>query len=451
MVYEELHKDILAKRLNPVKAIAVSFLVVILIGTALLMAPFSSRENKPTSIVDALFTATSAMTVTGLVVKDTHDYYSTIGQIIILVLIQIGGLGYMTLMSFLFIFGRNLKLEGGIYLQESMNLPSISEVYKFARNTAFFVFVFELLGALTLYLMWHASMGSEAAAKYGIFHSISAFNNSGFDLFGGFNSLTGQATNVGVAATIMLLTLLGGSGFIVINELIYKATGRHRRLSLHTRLVLGMSMMLLVIGTAAFFLLENNQPALKDFSLTDKVLNSAFHSVNARSSGFNSVPIGSLQTATLMLLIILMFIGSSPGGTGGGVKTNTAAVALRALISFAKGKSDIEIFDRRVGADTVLKSFAIIGSAALLIIIASVALSLIEPVAFEKLLFETTSAFGTVGLSTGITPHLAAVSKLILVAVMFIGRVGPLALLHLLLRMKSSSRVRLPQEDVMVG
>ena len=227
MVYERLHETFLAKRINPIKAIAISFLVVILIGAVLLMAPFSSRDKKPTSFVDAIFTATSATTVTGLVVKDTHDYYSPIGHVIILALIQIGGLGYMTLMSFLFIFGRNLKLEAGVYMQESINLPSIGEIYKFARNTIIFVLVLELLGALALFLLWHGSMGAKTAVKYGIFHSIAAFNNSGFDLFGGFNSLTSQATNVGVVLTITLLVISGGIGFIVMNELQQRARKRH--------------------------------------------------------------------------------------------------------------------------------------------------------------------------------------------------------------------------------
>ncbi len=446
MVYE----TILAKKVNPVKAIAVSFLVIILIGTVLLMMPFSSREHKATTFPDALFTATSATTVTGLVVKDTHDYYSPTGHIIILALIQIGGLGYMTLMSFLFIFGRNMKLAGGVYLQESMNLPSIGDVYKFARNTAAFVMLFELLGAFALFLTWKGSMGISAAIKYGAFHSIAAFNNSGFDLFGGFNSLASQATNVGVNLTIMLLTITGGIGFIVMNELIQKLKNRRQKLSTHTKLVLATTAILILAGTAAFFALEKNN-AITNLSLPQQIMASAFQSVNARSSGFNTVPFGGLRTATMLLLAALMFIGSSPGGTGGGIKTTTAAIAIKSLIAFARGKTDVELFDRRLSSGALVKAFATISAAAILVIVASAAISVIEPVPYEKILFETVSAFGTVGLSTGITQQLALASRLILIGVMFIGRIGPLAMLHLALAQKRTQLVRLPEEDVPVG
>ena len=446
MVYEK----ILAKKVNPVKAIAASFLLIILIGTALLMMPFSSRGHKATTFPDALFTATSATTVTGLVVKDTHDYYSPIGHIIILALIQVGGLGYMTLMSFLFIFGRNMKLAGGVYLQESMNLPTIGDVYKFARNTAAFVMLFELLGTLALFLTWRGSMGTLTAIKYGVFHSVAAFNNSGFDLFGGFNSLASQATNVGVNLTIMLLTISGGIGFIVMDGLLQKLRNRQQKLSMHTQLVLVTTAVLILTGTTAFFALEKNN-AIANLSLPQQIMASAFHSVNARSSGFNTVPFGGLRAATMLLLMALMFIGSSPGGTGGGIKTTTAAVAVKSLIAFARGKTDVELFDRRLSSGALAKAFAAISAAAILVIVASAAISVVEPAPYEKILFETVSAFGTVGLSTGITQHLAPASRLILIGVMFIGRIGPLALLHLLLSSKTTQKTRLPEEDAMVG
>lgn len=447
MVYER----ILAKKVNPVKAIAASFLVIILIGTALLMMPFSSREHRQTPFADALFTATSATTVTGLVVKDTHDYYSPIGHMIILALIQIGGLGYMTFMSFLFIFGRNLKLAGGVYLKESMNMPSIGDIYKFARNTAAFVFLLELLGAAALFLTWRGSMETAAAIKYGAFHSIAAFNNSGFDLFGGFNSLISQANNFGVNLTIMLLTITGGIGFLVMNDLLHRRRDSRYRLNTNTKIVLATTAILLVAGAAGFFLLEKESATLEGMSLPEKAVASAFHSVNARSSGFTTVPFGGLRTATLLLLIVLMFIGSSPGGTGGGIKTTTAAVAFKSVISLAKGKTDAEMFGRRLSNTTIAKAFAIIASATALVVAASAIMAAKEPLPYEKLLFETVSAFGTVGLSTGITPQLATLSKGILIAVMFIGRVGPLAMLHLALAQRKTQLVRLPEEDVPVG
>lgn len=448
MAYEK----ILAKKVNPVKAIAISFIVIILIGTALLMMPFSSREHRQTPFVDALFTSASATTVTGLVVKDTQDHYSPIGHMIILALIQIGGMGYMTLMSFLFIFGGNLKLTGGAYIHESMNLPSLGDIYQFARRTIAFVILFEAAGAALLFLIWRASMGTEAAAKYGIFHSISAFNNAGFDLFGGFNSLTGMAGNNGVNLIIITLTIVGGIGFIVMNELLGKASNARQKLSLHTRVVLAMTAILLVTGTALFFALENsNEKTLAGMPLAEKAAASLFQSATARTSGFGTINIGNASAATLLLLTFLMLIGSSPGGTGGGIKTTTAAVAFKALVSFARGKSDVELFDRRLSQTAVWKSFATIIAAAAVIALSSAAMTLLEKADYQKLLFEIASAFSTTGFTTGITPGLSTASKAILIAVMFIGRIGPLALLHLFLSPKRTRLTRLPEEDVLVG
>lgn len=439
-----------SRRIQPLKAITLSFIILILLGTLLLMMPFSSREKTATNFVDALFTAASATTVTGLVVKDTHDYYSTSGHIIILLLIQVGGLGYMTLMSLLFIFGRNMKLAGGVYMQESMNLPSVGEISKFARNTALFVLTAELIGAAALFIIWRGMLGAKTAAEYGIFHSIAAFNNAGFDLFGGFNSFSGQVSNFGVNITIMLLVVLGGLGFIVTNELLYKLKHRRHHLSVHTQLVLTITAALVVLGAAAFFALENNN-ALGSFGLPVKLMASFFNTVMARTAGFSTISFAGLGTATLLLVCILMFIGASPGSTAGGAKTTTVAVALQAMLSSAKGKDDTEIFGRRVSKDTILKSFAIIASAILLIIAATIALSLMEHQPLERIAFEVVSAFSLTGLSTGITPTLSSGSKLVLVIVMFIGRVGPIALLSLFLAKMKTKLVKLPEESLPVG
>ncbi len=445
-------KEILKKRVNPIKAITVSFLVVILVGTVLLMMPFSSRNGQFTKFTDALFTATSATTVTGLVVKDTHDYYSPIGQAIILAMIQIGGLGYMTLMSFIFIFGRNLRLTGGAYMQESMSLPSIGDIYKFARNTAVFVLLFELAGAALLALAWKGSLGTATALKYGLFHSVSAFNNSGFDLFGRFQSLAGYVSDAKVNAVIMALTVIGGLGFIVMNELPHRLRNRQYRVSMHSKVVLTTSATLLIIGTAIFYLLESgNSHTLGSLGPAQKVMAAAFHSTVARSSGFATLDVGAFGMATLLLLTFLMFIGSSPGGTGGGIKTTTAAVAWQAVKSFATGKSDTELFGRRLSSTAIVKALAIIVASLGLITTATFAISVLEKIPLERIVFEVTSAFGTVGLSTGITPGLTTASKFVLAAVMLIGRIGPLALLHLLMTRRATQRTKLPEEDIMIG
>ncbi|MBI2144575.1 Trk family potassium uptake protein [Candidatus Woesearchaeota archaeon] len=446
------YDKVLAKKVNPVKAIAVSFLAIIAIGTLLLMMPFSSREGTRTGFVDALFTATSATTVTGLVVKDTHDFYSPTGQLIILFLIQIGGLGYMTFMSFLFIFARNMKLSGGMYMRESMNLPALGDVYKFAKHTVVFVLLFEIAGAVALTLIWSANADVKTAAKYGIFHSVSAFNNAGFDLFGGFSSLAGYAGNVWVNIAIISLTLAGGVGFLVIDDLWQKLRNRKRVLSLHTKIALTASVVLLLLGAATFYFIESgNEKTLGSLSMANKITISAFHSATARTSGFVTTNLDNVALTTLMLLGILMFIGSSPGGTGGGVKTTTVAIALGTAESFVKGKTDVEIFGRRISNAVITKSFVTIFAAAGVVTAASMLISLIEPEAFEKILFEAISAFSTTGMSTGITPSLSSAAKIILAAVMFIGRISPVALLHLFLARKTSQRTRLPEEDAVVG
>ncbi len=435
------------KKVNPIKAIALSFIVLIAIGTVLLMLPASSREGKITGFTDALFTATSATTVTGLIVKGTNDYFSPFGHFIILALIQIGGLGYMTIMSFIFIFSRNMKLSGGVYLKESMNLPSISEIYKFARNITAYVFLLEMLGALALFLSWNGSLGLKTAVKYAVFHSVSAFNNAGFDLIGNFSS---QAGNIGVVMSIAALTIVGGIGFVVINDIHQKIRNRQHKLSLHAKIVLTTTIMLLVIGTVGIFTFETGSSReLEKLSVQEQVGTSAFQAVTARTSGFSLIDFGGASAATLFLVSILMFVGASPGGTGGGIKTTTLTAATTTFFSFIRGKRDAEIYGRRLSHEAVAKAFATIFCAVALIAIASMAISAIEPQSFENIIFETVSAFSTTGLSAGITPMLSTISKFILISVMFIGRIGPLSLLILFFERKRIRR--LPEEDVLVG
>ncbi len=441
-------ENVMKKKVNPIKLIALGFIVLIAIGTLLLMLPAASREGKSAGFVDALFTATSATTVTGLTVKDTQSYFSPLGHFIIMALIQLGGLGYMTIMSFIFIFGANMKLSGGIYMKESMGMPSFGEIYKFARNTAAYVFVLEIIGATALFLSWKGSIESGTlAAKYAVFHSISAFNNAGFDLVGGLGT---QMGNTGVALAIAALTILGGIGFIVISELHKKIKSKEHRLSLHAKIALTTTVALLAIGTLGIFAFESgSSKELGSLSLTEKIGVSTFQSVTARTSGFSLIDFGGASAATLFLVAILMFVGASPGGTGGGIKTTTFAAATMTFFSFVRGKRDTEIYGRRLSHEAISKAFATIFVSVTLIIVASMTISAIEPQSFENIIFETVSAFSTTGLSAGITPMLSTASKLIIALVMFAGRVGPLGLLILLLERKKIRR--LPEEDILVG
>ncbi len=427
------------RKVNPTKLIALSFIALIAAGTLFLMLPASSRDGRGAGFTDALFTATSATTVTGLAVKNTQEYFSPLGHFIILALIQLGGLGYMTMMSFIFIFAANTKISGGTYMQESLGMPSLGDLYRFARNTAAYVLLLELAGAAALFLSWKGNMEGWTLIKYSAFHSISAFNNAGFDLFSSFSS---QANNIGVVIAIALLTILGGLGFIVIREVHTKIRNRQCRMSLHAKIALTTTILLLVLGTAGIFAFESGK-GLESLKV------SAFQSATARTSGFSLIDYGGASAATLFLVSILMFIGASPGGTGGGIKTTTFTAATSTFFSFIRGRRDTEIYGRRLSHEAIAKAFATIFISVALVAAASLAISAIEPESFENIIFETVSAFSTTGLSAGITPVISTASKLILVTVMFLGRIGPLSLLILLFE---RARIRrLPEEDVLIG
>ncbi len=435
------------RKVNPIKLIALGFIILIAMGTALLMLPAASRDGNGAGFTDALFTATSATTVTGLTVKGTQDYFSPLGHFIIMALIQLGGLGYMTIMSFIFIFAANKRISGSAFMQESMSMPSLGEIYKFARNTAAYVFLLEAAGAAALLLSWKGSMEGWTLIKYSVFHSISAFNNAGFDLFSSFGS---QMGNTGAVLAIALLTIFGGIGFLVICDLHKKILNRRHRLSLQSKIVLTTTILLLVIGTAGFFAFESGSgKELGSLSFEERLEASSFQSATARTSGFSLIDFGGASAATIFLVSMLMFIGASPGGTGGGIKTTTFTAATMTFFSFVRGKRDTEIYGRRLSHESVAKAFATIFISVTVIVIASMAISAIEPQSFEKILFETVSAFSTTGLSTGITPVLSVFSKFILMGLMFIGRIGPLGLLILLLEKRKIRR--LPEEDILVG
>jgi trk system potassium uptake protein len=438
------------RQIEPLKAIALSFVVIILLGALLLMMPFSNRPGKTVGFVDAVFTATSATTVTGLVVKSTHDQFTPIGHVIILLLIQIGGLGYMTLMSLLFIFGSKMKLAGGVYMQESLNLPNVGEISKFARNSAIFVLTAEVIGAIALCLIFWGQLGPGRAMEYGIFHSIAAFNNAGFDLFRGFESFSGFVGNFGVNITLMLLVIFGGIGFIVVNDLIAKIKNRNHALNLNTKIALSVTAALIILGTLSFFLLERNH-SLNNLPEPVKLMASAFNTMMARTAGFSSIPFGAVSSTALLVVCLLMFIGASPGSTGGGVKTTTTAVAISAIAATAKGKADTEIFGRRIGKDTLVKAFAVIGSSLILVMVGTMVICSMDKFPLEKVLFEAISAFSLTGLSTGITPMLSTGSKVVLILLMFIGRIGTIAMLSVIWKNRKTSRVQLPEENLPVG
>ena len=434
-------------RLRTPQVIALSFAGTILVGTLLLTFPAATVDGRGTNFVDALFTATSATCVTGLIVQDTPVYFSTLGQVIILVLIQLGGIGIMSYSAFLaLLFGRFTLGQRGM-LQEMMEeernvLSMILYVFKMT-------FVIELIGAIILFFRWISVFKEPMQTLYlSVFHSVSAFCNAGFSLFS--NSLENYITDPVVNVVIMALIILGGIGFIVVYEVTRNVTGTKRILSIHTKLVLVTSAVLVVVGFLLIFFIEFDS-AFLDYPLTGKLWGALFQSVTPRTAGFNTVPIASLSTITLTIIIILMFIGASPGSTGGGIKTSTFAILLLSLGNILRGKEDIEVFKRKIPSTIVYKAMAIVVGTLLLLVSIFLLLLAFEKQPFLPLLFESVSAFGTVGLSMGITPDLTSIGKLLIILLMYGGRIGPLTLGFALTRTLRRGKVEYPVAKIMIG
>jgi len=439
-------------KLSPPQIVVGSFLVVIILGTLFLTLPIATVDGKGLSFVNALFTATSATCVTGLIVVDTGKAFTLMGQLVILFLIQIGGLGVMTLSTFfLSLIGRKISLKGKIVVQDALNYYEMESLVELIRHILAFTFIIEFFGVLLLFSVFSSKFGLAKGLYCAIFHSISAFCNAGFSLFS--NSLVSYQDNILVNFTMMALIFLGGIGFPVLYSL-YSLSSKKESGSLalkfQTQLVLTASFVLIVIG-AAFFLAFEWHHSLVGFSFKRKLLIALFQAITPRTAGFNTINIGVLKDVTLLLLVVLMFIGASPGGTGGGIKTTTMAVVLFTIKAIVKREPEVGIFRRSVSWNVVSKAFAIFFLSLSLIIMVTLVILEIESLPLSKVLFEVVSAFGTVGLSTGITPILSKSSKVILSIVMLIGRVGPLTLVLAMAGREAPPEVRHPEATVMVG
>ena len=434
-------------RLRTPQVIALSFIATILVGTILLTFPTATVDGRGTGFVDALFTATSATCVTGLIVQDTPAYFSTFGQMVILVLIQLGGIGIMSYSAFLaLLFGRFTLGQRGMLqdmMEEERNvLGMIFYVFKMT-------FAIELAGAIFLFFRWIFVYGDPIQTIYlSVFHSVSAFCNAGFSLFS--TSLESYLHDPIVNIVIMILIVLGGIGFIVVYEVSRNLTGAKRTLSIHTKLVLVTSAVLVIVGFLLIFFIEFDGAFLQ-FPLTGKLWGSLFQSVTARTAGFNTVPIASLSTITLTIIILLMFIGASPGSTGGGIKTSTFAILLLSLGNILRGKENIEVFRRKIPTGIVYKAMALVVATLLMLVAIFLLLLAVEEQPFLPLLFESVSAFGTVGLSTGLTPDLTIIGKLLIIVLMYGGRIGPLTLGFALTRALRRGKVEYPEARVMIG
>lgn len=447
------------------RTICLGFLAVITVGTILLMLPFSTSNGSWNDPIVALFTSTSAVCVTGHIVVDTGTYFSTWGQVFILALIQIGGLGYMTATTFLFlVFGRRFGLRDKIALQQALDRTGMQGSAQVIRSVVATTLIFEITGIFLLLLVFVPEHGLDRGLWLAIFHSISAFNNAGFSLFE--DNLIGYQSSVLLNLVIPGLIIFGGIGYEVIFELYLWLRGSlaFRRnhligepdrlvLSLNFKVAISTTLVLLGIGTITIFLTELSNPGtLGSMNLGTQVLAAWFQAVTPRTAGFNTIDIGEMTTATLFITIALMFIGGSPGGTAGGIKTTTLRVLTSSTKAILQGKEEVLLYKRQVPIPLLLKAVGVLVGSVATVVISTTLIALTDPeVGFIQVLFEVVSAFGTVGLSTGITAGLSPAAKLTLVAMMYTGRVGVLLLMGALLGDPRPSAVRYPEEDMLVG
>lgn len=451
---------------HPAQILVGGFLIVILLGTLLLSLPISAANGEATSLIDALFTTTSAVCVTGLTVVNTSMHWSSFGKTVILFCIQIGGLGFMTLVSMLFIvLGKRITLKNRLIMQEALNFDTTAGIVRFTTHIVKGTLLVEGIGAFLLCFAFIPDYGFIKGIIYSIFHSISAFCNAGFDLIG-TRSLTPYVGNSIVNLVIMSLIVVGGLGFSVWIDTYKMIRGKLKapkhfkwkqafnKMSVHTRLVWILTISLLLIGFIVLFVLEYNNPGtLGPLTFKEKVYAAMFQSVSPRTAGFNTVDLASLTDTSKLVTILLMFIGGSPAGTAGGIKTVTVGVLMLCAISTIRGNEQTTIFKRRIPLQIITRALTIIMISVMVVFTVVGVLSLSEDFTFMEILFETISAFATVGTTLGITPLLSITGKITIIIVMFIGRLGPITMAVALMvrQSKNKGNIQYPEEKVMVG
>ena len=441
------------------RTICLGFLTLIAVGTILLMMPFSTSSGNWNDPIVALFTATSAVCVTGLIVVDTGSYFSGLGQFVVLALFQIGGLGYMTTTTFLILLvGRKFNLRHKIAIQRALDRPGLQDSPSLIRSIIGTALFFEITGIFLLLLVFVPDYGWDKGLWLSIFHSISAWNNAGFSLFS--DSLMGYQSSVLLNLIVTGLIIFGGIGQQVIFEIsiwirarLLKNRPRRFRFSLNVKVVTSTTLVLLFLGTVAFFFVEiNNSQTLGELNTKEQLLAAWFQSVTTRTAGFNSVDFGKMTTTGLFISIALMFVGASPGGTGGGVKTTTARIIASCTQASLQGKEEVHLYQRKVPIDLILKAVGVLFASVTTLIISTTLISVTDSqLPFLQILFEVVSAFATVGLSTGITATISAWGKLVLIITMYIGRVGVLLLMAAILGDPRPSAIRYPEEELLVG
>lgn len=439
-------------KMKPSQVLVLGFGILILIGATLLNLPVASTDGMSIGFLDALFTSSSAVCVTGLVVVNTLEHWTLFGQIVILILIQVGGLGFMTMATLIsLLLGRKITLKDRLIMQEELNSVSMSGLVKLTQYVIKSTLMIEFIGVVLLATAFVPDYGMVKGLWLSVFHSISAFCNAGFDILG--NSMMDYVGHPIVMITVSALVIIGGLGYFVYLD-ITKHRLDWRKYNLHTKMVLSISGFLLASGFVLVLMTEFSNPeTLGHLNFLEKIFAAFFQSVVPRTAGFNSINMGMVRPATAFLLILLMFIGGSPGSTAGGVKTTTIGAIIIGMVAVVKGNKDMEVYKRQLPISQVLRATAVTGIAFALITIVTMILSLTEKTDFLDILFEAVSAFGTVGLSRGLTPHLTFLGRIIIIITMFIGRLGPLTMAFAFARKgrENKGMYHYAQEKIIVG
>lgn len=441
------------RRFQPAQFLAISFAGAIFVGAFFFLLPFSTKSGH-ISFIDALFRATSSICVTGLITQDTATFLTRFGQAVNIMLVQLGGLGIMTFSTLiLFVAGKRISIKDRIIIQQGFHHAAPKDVKSLIKNVFLYTMTIELVGALLLFIRWHRKFPVLKGLFFSVFHSISAFCNAGFALFS--DSFVGFRNDVWINVVIILLIVFGGLGFLVLQEINVVFLRFVKRKSvfvtLHTKMVLTATLLLIVLSFVFFFLIEWNH-SLDSFSPGEKIISSLFQVVTPRTAGFNTMDLNTLSFASIFLLITLMFVGASPGSTGGGVKTSTVGVILAFLKSKIAARDSASLFYRTLSMDLVTKAFTVIILALCLVSVSTFILFITQPGAsMQEVVFEVFSAFGTVGLSLGMTPKLNTIGKIVIILTMYIGRIGPLTLLYALSRERAIGRYEYAEETVMIG
>ena len=436
--------------------LALGFLAVILLGTVLLALPAASRSGKGIGLFDSLFTATSAVCVTGLVAVDTGTTFSVFGQIVLLVLIQVGGLGFMVFATMIMVaLGRKISIRGRMLIRESMNGASLSDLGRLTWLYLLLSIAIETVGTVFLSIRLVPLLGWKHGIWMALFHSVSAFCNAGFDLFGNYASLTAFSGDPLVLLTVAVLIILGGLGFAVILETLRNRQG-FRSLTLHTRIVLLTTLGLVLTGTVFYWLAErSNAETLAGFGEGEKILNAFFQSVTMRTAGFNSFDLSRFRDGSKLFSSVLMMIGASPASTGGGIKTTTFAALVLLMLSVVRGENEVNVARRRLSTDIARRALAVAVLFLTTLVTGTLIISFIENGRFPlaDILFEASSAMGTVGVSAIGTPNLHPASRAVLLPMMFLGRVGPLTLAFAVAKRQGRIKTlsKYPEERIMIG